>query len=54
MDQSIPPDNCYVTCLLREKSALLTSAKKIRNVSNICPKRAKYIYCLKSFPKLNT
>ena len=23
IDQSVPPDNCYVTCLLREKSALL-------------------------------
>ena len=22
IDQSVPPDNCYVTCLLREKSAL--------------------------------
>ena len=23
IDQSVPPDNCYVTCLLREKSALV-------------------------------
>ena len=23
IDQSIPPDNCYVTCLLREESALV-------------------------------
>jgi hypothetical protein len=27
--QSVPPDNCYVTCLLREKSALDVTAGNI-------------------------
>ena len=29
IDQSVPPDNCYVTCLLREKSALVRKKGQI-------------------------
>ena len=37
MDQSVPPDNFHVTCLLREESPLkliCTVARKSPNVSN--------------------
>ena len=34
IDQSVPPDNCYVTCLLREESALnYSTASRIREDS---------------------